>query len=118
MKTSKQLTASTILHTAKAKYKVDVSLIFGNLVLDAAPGVSIAPAVVDAVKSNWDTLADHLSKQYHPGLKEWLAQHTQASLCSSCLDSKRETQALPNDHEQMMYCAIHHPRLAEGTLWR
>ncbi len=106
-----KLDAQTILHTARIKYKVDVSLIFGNLVLDAAPGVSIAPAVVT---KHWDTLANYLSKQPHLGLREWLAQHQRLPLCAACLDVRRETQALPDDHQSLMYCNGHYP---VGTLW-
>lgn len=115
-KTSQQLTASAILHTARSKYKTDISLIFGNLVLDAREGVQIAPALVDVVKLHWQLLATHL-RQEQPGLNDWLILHKQSPLCSTCLDAKRETRALSDPHDQLMYCTAHHPGLKLGNLW-
>ena len=31
------------------------------------------------------------------------------ALCCTCLDEDRETPALPEDYEGIMYCADHHP---------
>ena len=95
---SRKFTPLDILNRA-AEYGIRITLADSNLTVDipAALEDHTKHKALEVIRANRLEIIDFLQKLVC------------IPLCFTCLDEDKETPALPDDCEGIMYCATHHP---------
>jgi len=95
---SRKFTPLDILNRA-AEYGIRITLADSNLTVDV-------PAVLEGDKKY---KALEVIRANRLEIIDFLQKLVCIPLCFTCLDEDKETPALPDDCEGIMYCAAHHP---------